>query len=107
MEAGADITVAVNLISRETLPAWPDEPLAPPLRGRGNDPVRDTLLEAIELVQLDASVRQAQMADVHVTPQFGPGTWRHFHLGERFQAAGRAAAKEQLPALRALARPAA
>ena len=105
MQAGTDITVAVNLISRETLEAWPDGPPTAPLRGRGNDPVHDAFLEAIELVQLDASVRQAQQADVPVTPRFGPGTWRHFHLGERFLAAGRAAAEEQLPALRALARP--
>ena len=76
------------------------------MRGRGHDPVHDTLIEAIELVQLDASVRQARLADVPVTPRFGPGTWRHFHLGERFQAASRAAAEEQLPALRALGRPA-
>jgi hypothetical protein len=69
--------------------------------------VHDTLLEAIELVQLDASVRQAGLADVPVTPRFGPGTWRHFHLGEHFLAAGCAAAEAQLPALRTLARPAA
>jgi NTE family protein len=105
VEAGADITMAVNLISRETLAAWPDAPPSPPLRGRGHDPVHDTLLEAIELVQLDASVRQAGLADVPVTPRFGPGTWRHFHLGEYFLAAGCAAAEAQLPALRALARP--
>ena len=107
VQAGADITLAVNLISRETLAAWPDAPPTEPLRRRGHDPVHDALLETIELSQLDASVRQAGLADVPITPRFGPGSWRHFHLGERFLAAGRAAAEEQLPALRALARPAA
>lgn len=104
-EAGADVTVAVNLISRETLAAWPDASPTEPLQRRGHDPVRDALLDAVELGQLDASVRQARLADVPVTPRFGPGTWRHFHLADRFLTAGRAAAEEQLPALRALARP--
>ena len=105
VDAGADITLAVNLISRETLAAWPGDQPSNPVRGRGGDPVRDTLLEAIELAQLDASVRLTMLADVPVTPRFGPGTWRHFHLGDLFLAAGRAEAEAQLPALRALARP--
>ena len=96
---------ALSAISRETLAAWPGDQPSNPLRGRGNDPVRDTLLEAIELGQLDASMRQTMLADVPVTPRFGPGTWRHFHLGDLFMAAGRAEAEAQLPALRALARP--
>jgi NTE family protein len=105
IEAGADITIAVNLLGRETLPKWPyecgDLTIPDPARGQG----RDTVLEVLELAQLDASARQTARADVAITPLFGPGTWRHFHLGRLFFAAGQKAAEEQLPALRALARP--
>jgi hypothetical protein len=36
---GAHTGGAVNLISRETLAAWPDASPSPPLRGRGHDTV--------------------------------------------------------------------
>jgi NTE family protein len=104
-EAGADVTVAVNIISRQTLPAWPGEiPAAEPTRGPRSR-MLDTLLEVMDLAQLDSSERHAARADVPITPRFGPSTWRDFHLADLFYEAGRQAAEEQLPALRALARP--
>ncbi len=65
----------------------------------------ETLLEVMDLSQLDASVRHAALADVTITPRFGPSSWRDFHLADLFLMAGRRAAEEQLPALQALARP--
>ena len=59
----------------------------------------------MDLAQLDSSVRHAALADVVITPRFGPSTWRDFHLADLFLAAGREAARAQLPSLRALARP--
>ncbi|HEX5502355.1 MAG TPA: cyclic nucleotide-binding and patatin-like phospholipase domain-containing protein, partial [Thermomicrobiales bacterium] len=85
--AGADITVAVNLLSRDTLPAWPGEaPAAPAAPGRAR--MLDTLMEVMDLAQLDASVRHAALADVTITPRFGPAHWRDFHLADLFLAAG-------------------
>ena len=105
VELGADVTVAVNIISRQTLPAWPGEvPPAEPTRGPRSR-MLDTLLEVMDLAQLDSSERHAARADVPVTPRFGPGSWRDFHLADLFLQAGRQAAEEQLPALQALARP--
>ncbi len=105
IEAGADITIAVNLLGRETLPDWPYDygGLAIPNLARGQ--ARDTVVEVIELAQLDASARQTGRADVPVTPLFGPGTWRHMHLGSLFFAAGQKAAEDQLSLLGILARP--
>lgn len=100
---GADVTVAVNTLGRETLPVWPgDDPLAVPVRPAGT---RDGVVEALEVAQIDASARQAALADVPITPRFGPGTWRHFHLADRYLAAGAEATEAALPALAALARP--
>jgi len=105
VELGADVTVAVNIISRQTLPAWPGEvPPAEPTRG-ARSRMLDTLLEVMDLAQLDSSERHAARADVPITPRFGPGSWRDFHLADLFLHAGRQAAEEQLPALQALARP--
>jgi hypothetical protein len=59
----------------------------------------------MDLMQLDTSARNADAADVGITPRFGPGSWRDFELADRFLAAGRQAAEEQLPVLRSLARP--
>ncbi len=105
--AGADVTVSVNIMSRQTLPAWPGEPPAPPVEAPSPGArMLDTLLEVMDLAQLDASEQHAARADVVVTPRFGPGSWRDFHLGDLFLEAGRRAADEQLAALTALANPA-
>jgi hypothetical protein len=65
----------------------------------------ETILEVMDLSQLEDSVRHAELADVVVHPRFGPASWRDFHLADLFLAAGREAAEQQLPALRALATP--
>jgi NTE family protein len=105
-ELGADVTVSVNIISRQTLDAWPGEevPPAEPTRG-ARSRMLDTLLEVMDVAQLDSSERHAARADVPITPHFGPGSWRDFHLADLFFEAGRRAAEEQLPALQALATP--
>jgi len=100
-----DVTVSVNLMSRETLPAWPSGDAPPPAGPRRFTGTLDTLLEVMDLAQVDASVRHAALADVVITPRFGPSTWRDFHLADLFLAAGREAARAQLPSLQALARP--
>ena len=61
--------------------------------------------EVMDLSQLDTAARHADLADVVLTPRFGPADWRDFHLADLFLAAGRTAALEQLPALQALCRP--
>jgi predicted acylesterase/phospholipase RssA/CRP-like cAMP-binding protein len=108
LEQGADIVAAVNLLGTESLERWPgvpeEEPDAEPKKARRRGPL-DTMLEAMDLSQVDTSARHAALADVVVTPRFGPAEWRDFHLADLFLAAGRAAAREQLPALQALARP--
>jgi NTE family protein len=107
LEDGADIVVSVNLMGAETLDRWPDLPepeeAAPARKGRYN--ALDTMLEVMDLSQVDTSERHANIADVVITPRFGPADWRDFHLGDLFLAAGRAAALEQLPALQAISRP--
>ena len=107
LEDGADIVVSVNLLGAEALEQWPDAP-----KQEGGEPARarrknmlDTLFEVMDLSQLDTAVRHAELADVVVTPRFGPADWRDFQLADLFLAAGRAAALEQLPALQALCRP--
>jgi predicted acylesterase/phospholipase RssA len=108
LEDGADIVAAVNLLGTESLERWPGvpdpEPEAEPKKPRRRGPL-DTMLEAMDLSQVDTSARHAALADVVITPQFGPAEWRDFHLADLFLAAGREAAREQLPALQALARP--
>lgn len=103
--AGADIVLAVNLLSRATLPAWPGEERAAPPPARAGVRMLDTLMEVMDLSQLDASVRHAALADVTVTPRFGPANWRDFDRADRFLAAGREAVVEQLATLGTLARP--
>ncbi len=105
LEDGADIVVSVNLLGADTLERWPDgpEPEAAPKKRR-HGPL-DTMLEAMDLSQLDTSARHAALADVTITPRFGPAEWRDFHLPDQFLAAGREAALEQRPALEELTRP--
>ena len=111
VEAGADITIAVNLLGREALPRWPDDkgtgsPVDVTTGSSGSGGrVRDTVVEVLELAQLEASTRVTAQADVPITPRFGPSTWRHVRLGPRFVAAGAEAAETQLARLAALARP--
>jgi hypothetical protein len=100
------VTVSVNLIPRETLEAWPGQ--APPeaKEERKRRPgMLDTLLEVMDLAQLDTSERNAALADIPITPKFGPGSWRDFDLADLFLSAGREAAAEQIPALQDLAKP--
>jgi NTE family protein len=107
IEDGADIVLSVNLLGTEMLEHWPgvpDEPEGEPAKPRRRGPL-DTILEAMDLSQLDTSARHAALGDVVITPRFGPAEWRDFHLADLFLEAGRAAAREQLPALQALSRP--
>jgi len=105
VQDGADVVVSVNLISADTLASWPGGPPPQPPPERRRRGVLDDLLEVMDLSQLAESVRHAELADVVITPKFGPGDWRDFHLADQFLAAGRAAAVEQLPELRSLALP--
>jgi hypothetical protein len=63
------------------------------------------MLEAMDLSQVDTSARHAALADVAITPKFGPGEWRDFQNADLYLEAGREAALAQLPALQALSRP--
>ena len=101
-QLGADITVAVNLMSRDHLDAWPDEADPAPARKEHHlDPVVETII----MLQTDTSMRNAAEADVAITPRFAPSSWRDIHLARQFEAAGRAAAEAGLDRLRSLARP--
>lgn len=102
VEPLSDVTVAVNLMNRETLPRWPGDDSPPPPRGSS---ALDILLEAMELTHVEVSTRHAARADVPITPRFGPSTWKDFHRADDFLAAGELAAREQLGALRALLHP--
>jgi len=97
-----DITVAINLLGRETLPEWPGSAPAPRRRHAG----RDVVVESLELASLGQAERQTALAHVPVTPVFGPGTWRDIHLADQYLKAGEAAMTAALPSLRALANPA-
>jgi hypothetical protein len=59
----------------------------------------------MDLSQVDTSARHAALADVPITPRFGPGEWRDFQLADLYVEAGREAALAQLPALQTLSRP--
>ena len=106
LEDGADLAVSVNLIGAEMLAGVAGAARA---GARSRAPARggmlDTLLEVMDLSQLETSARHAELADVAITPRFGPAHWRDFHLADLFLAAGRRAAVEQLPALQALSTP--
>ena len=98
--AGVDVTIAVNLLGRQALPAWPDAP-EPERAARDRDPV----VESLELASSAAAAAQTAAASVPVIPRFGPGTWRDFRHADRFLAAGEEAMEQALSGLRALARP--
>jgi hypothetical protein len=59
----------------------------------------DPVIETIIMLQTDTSIRNADEADVTVTPRFGPSSWRDIHLAKLFEAAGSDGAKGQLGAL--------
>jgi hypothetical protein len=103
-QLGADITVAVNLMSRDHLDAWPRPGRAGPAPGKRPHHL-DPVVETIIMLQTDTSMRNAAEANLAITPRFAPSSWRDIHLAKLFEAAGRQAAKAQLGALRSLARP--
>ena len=106
VDAGADLTVSVDIIGGDLLlPAWPGEKPVPAEPKGARARMLDTLLEVMDLAQLDSSRRHAARADIPLTPRFGPSTWRDFQLADLFLEAGRTVAEENLPALRALAKP--
>lgn len=95
-----DVTIAVNLLGRQAMPAWPG---TSEVERTARD--RDPVVESLELASLGAAAAQAAGASVPITPRFGPGTWRDFRYADRFLAAGEQAMEEALPALAALAAP--
>lgn len=103
-QLGADITVAVNLMSRGHLDAWPRTSQPGPAPA-GEPQHLDPVVETIIMLQTDTSMRNADEADVTITPRFAPSSWRDIHLAKLFEAAGRDAALGQLDKLRSLARP--
>ncbi len=105
-QLGADITVAVNLMSRDHLEAWPKLGRTGPAPTKQPAHRLDPMVETIIMLQTDTSVRNADEADVTITPQFAPSSWRDIHLGKLFEAAGHEAALEQLSKLQSLTRPA-
>jgi NTE family protein len=104
--AGVDVTIAVNLLGRQAMRAWPGEPgpgePGPERATRDRDPV----VESLELASFGAAAAQTAAASVPVTPRFGPGTWRDFRRADRFLAAGEEAMEQALARLHTLARPA-
>jgi len=103
-DMGADISVSINLMSREELERWPEEGEIAPIE-KHRSKTLDPMIEVLIMLQLDTSMRNAAAADVVITPLFAPSSWRDIHLADRFEAAGRRAAEMQLPVLRGLARP--
>jgi len=101
--AGADVTISVNIMSRDVLDAWPGQ--EPPETVTKRERMLDTLLEVMDLGQLDASIRSAAAADVPITPVFGPATWRDFELADLFLEAGTLATTDALDAIAELVRP--
>jgi NTE family protein len=109
-EMGADIVVAIDLLAKETLAAWPASATKPqtpfsqtPFRKNGGtiSPVVETLM----MLQSDTSARNAALGDIVLAPQFAPSSWRDFHLADLFRNAGREAMTACLPALGGLAKP--
>jgi NTE family protein len=103
-DMGADITVSVNLMAREELDRWPEDAPVPKVEKKRSKTL-DPMIETLIMLQTDTSVRNAAEADVVISPKFAPSSWRDIHLADRFEAAGRRAASEQLTELHALASP--
>jgi NTE family protein len=103
-QLGADITVAVNLMSRDHLAAWPGTSRPGPAPAKEPHHL-DPVVETIIMLQTDTSMRNAAEAELTITPRFAPSSWRDIHLAKLFEAAGRHAAKSQLSRLGSLARP--
>jgi NTE family protein len=103
-DMGADVTVAVNLMSRDERTHWPGDDSAPVIE-KNRSKMLDPMVETLIMLQLDTSTRNAAEADVTITPRFAPSSWRDIHLADRFEAAGRRAAESQLPALLAKVKP--
>lgn len=102
--AGADIVVAVNLLHRNPLAAWPAETMPPPSNSKASrtlDPVVETLI----MLQLDTSIRHAAEAELVITPRFPSLSWRDYHLADPIRDAGHHAAREQLPRILDLIKP--
>ena len=64
VDGGADLVVSVNLMSAETLDRWPAGPEIPPPPEKKRRGALDTMLEVMDLSQLDTSTRLAALADV-------------------------------------------
>jgi len=100
-DLGADIVVSINLMSRGDLPEWPPDEQGCAPEVKPSKPI-DPVVETVIMLQTDTSVRHAGEADVVITPRFGPSSWRDIHYAKLFEQAGRTAAEENLPLLRAL-----
>jgi NTE family protein len=104
-DMGADIVVAVNLLSRPALSAWPSEaPPMPTYRKKAAHKV-DPVVETLMMLQIDTSIRNASQADIVLTPRFTASSWRDFYLSEQFREAGHAVAQAELARLFEVARP--
>jgi len=64
------------------------------------------VVETVIMLQTDTSIRNAAEADVIITPQFGPCSWRDIHYAPLIKQAGRRSAEEGLSLLRSLSQPA-
>ncbi|MDS4069406.1 MAG: cyclic nucleotide-binding and patatin-like phospholipase domain-containing protein [Candidatus Competibacter sp.] len=104
-DAGADIVVAVNLLHRHPVAAWPAETVPPPPSNAKSSRNLDPVIETLIMLQLDTSVRHAAEADLVVTPRFPSLSWRAYHMADPIRDAGHRAAREQLPRLLDLIRP--
>jgi NTE family protein len=104
-EMGADIVISVNLLSRQTLTAWPSEAPPMPTYKRKRTQVVDPVIETLMMLQTDTSIRNAAQADIVLTPGFPPSSWRDFSLAELFREAGRAVAEAELARLSEVAKP--
>ena len=104
MQAGADVTVGIDVLSG-TLPAWPGEKPPDANAPRQTMNIIEAMVDTMELGYANSSARHAALADVAMTPQFGPSGYRDYHLADRFVAAGREEARAKLPVLERFVRP--